>query len=65
MAGREGGRRFEDWDWEPLPGRREESLSWLPRSRGWYLAKEVGSWIVGKLGKDKAALLRGRDLLLN
>lgn len=53
----------EDGDWEPLPGRRKASLSWLPGSRGWYLAKEVGPWVVGKLGAEEAALLQGRDFL--
>lgn len=55
----------EDGDWEPLPGRREKSLSGLPGSRGWYLAKGVGLRIVGKRGVDKAALLQGRDFLPN
>ena len=44
----------EDGDWEPLPGRREKNHSGLPGSRGWFLVKEVGPWIVGKLGVDKA-----------
>lgn len=35
-------------------GGSEKNLSGLPGSRGWYLAKEVGPWIVGKLGVDKA-----------
>lgn len=55
----------EDGDWEPLPGRREKSLPGLPGSRGWYLAEEVGPWIVGKLGVDSAAPLQGRGFLPN
>lgn len=49
LVGREGGREVsENGDREPLPGRRADSLSWLPGSRGWCLAKEVGSWVVGQ-----------------
>lgn len=53
----------EEEDREPLPGRREKSLSWLPGSRGWYLAEEVGPWVVGELrvggGPGSPARARG------
>ena len=40
-----GGRELsEDGAGEPLPGRREASLSRLPGSRGWSLAKGGGSF---------------------